>query len=218
MDSACVHHHSYKPRPFDLSSDDDKQELKTWCKLHWLHLLCKSILGSNAPWYHDCCIGFSRRGFVKRFSHPHLQSASVLKIPSLRKVSSPEELYDWLIERMIMHRRLGKKLYFPSINVAHHSPEDEEDTTEEAKEPESFLTKREAQMSQDDNSIFKELEHLREDNKRLLSSSKAWHRKYHELLSKIEEDTASYAQITPQKVIKQVQTEGDDASNNFLIF
>ena len=100
-----------------MCNDDDCQELKTWCRLHWLHTICKSVQNSNAPVYDDCCISFSRKGFVNRISHPLIQSASVLKIPSLRKVNSPEELYDWPRERMMVHLKLEKKLYFPSINM-----------------------------------------------------------------------------------------------------
>ena len=78
------------PRVYDLTSEEDAKELKNWCRIHWQYTLCKGIKGCNIPIYHDCCISFSKRGCIKRLSHPPLQSASVLKIPSLRKADSPE--------------------------------------------------------------------------------------------------------------------------------
>ena len=211
MKTTSTQTHSSLPKPFDLASDDDAQELKTWCRLHWLHTLSKGILNSNAPTYHDCCISFSRKGYVKRLSHPPLQSASVLKIPSLRKTNSPEEFYDWLRERLVVHHRLGKKLFFPSINVAHFMPDEEEECVDQSHEQERYLSKRNERESEEEKRTEEEIRQLREDNKRLLTSSKSWHRRYQELLLKVEEDTASYTEMTPKKPLKL-----DSADDNFL--
>src|SRR5687768_3592829 len=84
------------PKTFDLASDEDDKELMAWCRLHWQLTICKGIQGCNAPTYHDCCLSFSRKGCVKRTSHPQIQSASVLKIPSLKNTTSHQGLYRWL--------------------------------------------------------------------------------------------------------------------------
>src|SRR5688572_22231963 len=99
------------PKSFDIHSDEDDKELKAWCLLHWQHTLCKGMQSCNAPTYHDCCLSFSRKGCVKRSSHPMIQSCSILKIPSLRNSTSYEQLYRWLKERLRLHARLGKKTY-----------------------------------------------------------------------------------------------------------
>ena len=188
------------PRVFDLTSEEDAKELKNWCRIHWQYTLCKGIKGSNIPIYHDCCISFSKRGCVKRLSHPPLQSASVLKIPSLRKADSPEALYDWLRERLTVQYKLGKKLYFPSINIAHFNSEDDE-SDEEFKEQKEHLCKRLEQLSEEKTKTEEEMKQLREDNNRLLNSSKTWYSKYQELLFRVEDDLPSYAEITPKKIV-----------------
>ena len=193
MISTCTQTSYKAPRGFDLTSDDDDKELKTWCRIHWHHTLSKGIQGCNAPTYHDCCVSFTKKGCVKKISHPSLQSASVLKIPSLRNTDSPEALHLWLRERLTMHQRLGKQLYFPSINIAHFDDGDYND--EDTSEPVEVLTKRCLKMSD-------EISELKEQNNKLLGSSKSWHAKYQELLFRVQDDTASYAEITPKKMVK----------------
>ena len=188
------------PRVFDLASKEDAQELKTWCRIHWQHTLCKGIKGCNIPLYHDCCISFSKRGCIKRLSHPPLQSASVLKIPSLRNADSPEALYEWLRERLTMHYKLGKKLYFPSINIAHFNSEEDE-TDEDSKDQKEYLCKRVEQLSEEKVKTQEEIKQLREDNNRLQNSSKTWFTKYQELLFRMEDDVPSYTEITPKKMV-----------------
>ena len=194
------------PRPFDLVNEEDAQELKNWCRVHWQYTLTKGIQNSNTPFYHDCCVSFSRRGCVKRLSHPPLQSASVLKIPSLRNVESPEALYEWLRERLIMHYSLGKKVFFPSINIAHFDSE-ENKTDEDQKE---LLCKRVEQLSEEKLKTEQEVRQLREDNNKLLHSSKSWYTKYQELIFRIEGDTPSYTEITPKKTFSNREAQNDD--------
>ena len=184
------------PKLFELGSEDDDKELKLWCRLHWQYTLTKGIQGCNAPTYHDCCVSFSRRGCVKKISHPTLQSASVLKIPSLRNTTSPEALHRWLRERLTVHHNLGKKkLYFPSINIAHF--DSEEDEEEDIGESAELLAKRCVAVSEENHQ-------LREQNKQLLFSSKSWHDKYQALLFKTEQDcNDSYTETTPLKAVKQ---------------
>ena len=189
--------HKNTPKTFDIHSDEDDKELKSWCLLHWQHTLSKGIKSRNAPIFHDCCLSFSRKGCVKRSSHPLIQSCSVLKILSLKNSSSHEQLYYWLKDRLRLHTRLGKKTYFPSINVAHFNEEKEfEDDLEEETD---ILGKRYDTALLELDKVREENCKLKEENKRLLSASKSWCIKYQELLFKHQEETASYTQSTPAK-------------------
>ena len=198
--STSTQTHRYSPKLFDVESDVHDKELKEWCRLHWQHTVCKGIQSYNAPTYHDCCVSFSKKNCVKKMSHPSIQSASVLKIPSLRNGSSHEELYRWLKERLRVHGRLGKKTYFPSINTAHFDDDDEhcEDKTEDME----LLGKRFANTLHELDKARDEIHRLQEDNKKLLSASKSWCAKYQEIAFKHLDDTASYAQSTPLKPLK----------------
>jgi hypothetical protein len=193
------------PKPFDMASEEDAKELKTWCRLHFQHTLCKGVQGANTPMYHDCCMAFTKRGCIKRLSHPPLQSASVLKIPSLRKADSPEDLYEWLRGRMLIHHSLGQKIYFPSINTAHFSLEEEEAEEDQQESPE-FLGKRVEQLTEELLKTEQELTQLREENNRLQSSSRNWYDKYQELLLRVDGDKPSYAEITPKKYLVSKET------------
>ena len=161
-----------KPKLFDISSREDDQELKLWCSLHWRDTFYRAIRSNNPPTYHDCCMSFSRRRFVKRFSHPKLQSATLSQIPTLKKIESPEGLYEWLKQRLHMHYRLGKKPYFPSINIAHCTEDD--DISLEINCDEELLTKRQREDSAEKKKMIEEIKYLKEENKKLLNSSKMW--------------------------------------------
>jgi hypothetical protein len=207
-----------EPRFFDPQSKDDDQELMAWCRIHWQHTIDKGIKGSNTPIYHDCCVSFSKKGCIKKHSHPSLQSASVLKIPSLRHATSPDTLYHWLRDRLAMHERLGKKLYFPSINVAHfHSEDDESDNLYDAVK---MLNKRNDQLAEENLGMERQLKASKDENKKLLGSVKSWYNKYQDLLATAydgktshAEATPSYAEITPKKVLKK-----DFADEDLLSF
>ena len=190
-----------EPRTFDLNSEEDDRELKNWCRLHWKDTLSKPIQSKNASIYHDCCVSFSKKGCVKRHSHPPLQSASVLKIPTLRNTTTPEALHQWIRERLKVHSRLGKILYFPSINVAHfHSEEDS--APEDLYDTVEMLSKRNEILIEENEKISTEIKALREENKKLLASSKCWYAMYQELQFKLQEETPSYAEATPRKLLK----------------
>jgi hypothetical protein len=202
------------PREFDLASEEDARELKSWCRIHWQHTLCKGIKSCNTPIYHDCCISFTKRGCIKRLSHPALQSASVLKIPSLRNTESPEELYEWLRGRLLVQYKMGKKLYFPSINTAHFTSEEDEGD-EDSKEQEELLGKRLYQLTELKFKAEEEVKNLKEENSKLLNSSKCWFAKYQELLSRQDEDVPSYSQITPKKLFTSKETLTNEDLLNF---
>lgn len=195
----------YSRKPFDLDSEADDKELRAWCQIHWQHTICKGINSCNAPTYHDCCISFSKRSCIKKNSHPPLQSASVLKIPSLRSSGSHQELYRWLKERLRFHQRMGKKTFFPTINTAHY--DDDDDEYEDPEEKIQMLSKRCEQMVVELEKTKQEMELVRESNKRLVQSSKSWYNKYQELLSQTHDDAPSYAETTPQKAQKSFRSE-----------
>jgi len=51
-----------------------------------------------------------------------------------------------------------------------------------------------------------EMNQLREENSKLLNSSRSWYSKYQELLLRIEEDKPSYTEITPKKYLITKET------------
>ena len=165
----------------------------------------------NAPTYHDCCLCFSKRGFAKKAGHPELQSASILKIPTLKNVENPEGLYDWIRNRMEIHNRLGRKPLFPSINIYHCSQNEQEDPDAE-KEEKEYLSKRFEDLILNQKESQEKIQQLTEDNKRLLASSKNWCIKYQELLSSKVKENESFTDGTPQKVLIQ-----HDHNDNFLL-
>lgn len=189
-----------RPKQFDINSEEHDKELQDWCRLHWQMTICKGVNSCNTPTYHDCCISFSRRGCVKKDSHPSIQSASILKIPSLKIADSHEALYIWLKNRLKIHHNMGQKTFFPSINSAHFNEEDDEfnDPFEKAE----VLSKRIVDMAQELEKTRAESMKIKEENKRLLHSSKTWFDRYQELLYKNKDEVASYAETTPIKPFK----------------
>lgn len=189
-----------RPKVFDLTSEDDDKELKTWCNFHWQDTFSRAIKNFNAPFYHDCCVSFTRKGCIKKISHPPLQSASVLKIPSLRRIECADDLYRWLKERLELHHRLRKKTYFPSINVAHFSSEEEhylnQDTTDE------MLCKRCSELASEKEKAVEVVKQLKEENKRLLGSSKMWCQKYQEIMQPQVDKDDMYLELSPKKKVK----------------
>ena len=188
---------------FDVNSADHAQELKSWCRFHWTNTLSKGMKNYNAPTYHDCCFCFSKRGFAKKAGHPQLQSASMLKIPTLKSVNNPERLYEWIRNRMEIHSRIGRKPLFPSINALHWIQPDQEYTEAEIEEEIEYLTKRLDELSVKQKEAQEEIKQLTEDNKKLLASSKSWCIKYQELLCNLEKDKCSYTDGSPQKMLIQ---------------
>ena len=188
------------PRLFDLANREHIKELKYWCRIHFDHIICKSLKSANSSIFHDCCISFSKRGCLKRLSHPQMQAISIMRIPALRNANSPEELFEWLKSRMIQHANLGLQIHFPTINVAHFVSQD--DSLESAE----FLGKRVDKLTEELLKAELEVGKVKEENSKLLSSSKHWYCKYQELLQRIEDEKASYTQITPQKVYTSKET------------
>ena len=57
-------------------------------------------------------------------------------------------------------------------------------------------------MAQELEKTRSDVNKLKEENKKLLHSSKTWFDKYQDLLYKDREETASYAETTPLKALK----------------
>jgi FtsZ-binding cell division protein ZapB len=197
--------HRYMPKRFDIHSEEDDKTLREWCQLHWQYIICKGINGNNAPTYHDCCISFSRKGCVKKSSHPGIQSASVLKIPSLKCSAGPDDLYRWLKIRLRTHHKLELKTFFPSINTAHFTTE--VDYNEDSEEQLEVLGKRCNKAVEELAKARDEIDRLKQDNKALHSSTKSWYSKYQDLLSKEQDDAPSYTETTPVKQTKQSELD-----------
>lgn len=184
-------------RPIDIHNIQDLRLLEEWCLTHWHDTMLKGSKSSNAPTFHFCCLCFSRRNFSKKNSHPPLQSASILKLPGLKYATSHKDLYKWLLDRLKLNFNLGKKMFFPEINAIHHSHDDED--LEDPYENTNYLGKRLMTVSEELSKANKEIEKLREDNKRLLKSSNFWFEKYESLQDKLAEETPSYMETTPFK-------------------
>ena len=195
--------HRYMPRRFDIYSEEDDKVLREWCQLHWQFIICKGINGNNAPTYHDCCISFSRKGCVKKSSHPSLQSASVLKIPSLKTSAGADDLYRWLKNRLRAHHKLELKTFFPTINTAHFTTD--ADYNEDSDDQLEMLGKRCNKAVEELTKARDEIDRLKQDNKALHSSTKNWYSKYEELLIKQQDDTPSYTETTPVKHVKPTE-------------
>ena len=198
-------------RYFNPVSEDDEQDLKNWCNFHFSETFRKGMDGYNAATYHDCCMCFSKKGYVKRHSHPPLQSASILKIPSLRAASSPEELYSWVRDKLLESQRLGRRPRFPSINTPHIEL-DTDETEVECMQSADLLKKRCRDLLLMQKTFEKRVKQLTDDNQRLLASSKSWCLKYQEVCSSKEDERMSFAEMTPQKALKI-----DDDNSSFLM-
>jgi len=148
----------------------------------------------NPVVYHECCFSFSRRGFAKKAGHCEMQSVSVLKMPSLKALQGPDELYKWLLEKIKLHQRLGRRPVFPAINRYHTEVEDESEDTEKQIE---HLGKRCDRLERELAELQQENHKLRSDNTRLLESSQSWCQRYQESLEWT--DTHKHMQKSPDK-------------------
>ena len=186
-----------------------------WCKNHYSDFK-KSIDNYNAMTYHDCCNCFSKRGFAKNSSHPPLQSAYILKIPTLRTVTSPEELCSWLKNRMKVHRNEGRKALFPGMN-RHHSAISEDKLVVGREEQLELLKNKYENLLREKVLFEKKIEKLKDDNSRLQASSKSWMKLYHtaifpEMASDDERSLQSHLQVSTTMTTPRRKT------NSFLQF
>lgn len=172
-----------KEREMDIGKNDDMQELKQWCVFHWHKTLKKSIENYNPIIYHDCCFSFSRRGFFKTAGHPSLESASVLKIPTLRHISSADEFHRWVLEKAKARLQQGRRSIFPEINKRHREEESEDDEDEVSR-----LLKRCKELGENYTAALRKIDELIRDNTRLQAACKHWCQKYHDAVLQQEDD------------------------------
>jgi hypothetical protein len=172
--------------------------LREWSKSYW-STIKNSMNSYNPVTYHECCFCFSRRGFAKKAGHCEMQSVSVLKMPSLKALQGPDELYKWLLDRIKLQHRLGRKPIFPAINRYHVEVEDESEDVEKQIE---HLGKRCDQLENENR-------RLRSENAKLLESSQAWCLRYQESLEWVHVHKDEHK--TPEKT--RWREEGQFLSN-----
>jgi len=193
---ASTQHSADSPKAVEWFSVDDSRHsdlLQQWSRLSW-QTIRKSMDSYNPVVYHECCFSFSRRGFAKKAGHCEMQSVSVLKMPSLKALQGPDELYKWLLEKIKLHQRLGRRPVFPAINRYHTEVEDESEDTEKQIE---HLGKRCDRLERELAELQQENHKLRSDNTRLLESSQSWCQRYQESLEWT--DTHKHMQKSPDK-------------------
>jgi hypothetical protein len=170
-----------------------------WSKAYWSNTFKRSIEYNNTIFYHSCCNSFSRRSFVKVAGHPSIQTCSILRIPGFREVNSAEDLHRWLLKMITSNTTSGEKLPFPKINKYHIDSEVSTDEERDCIEEDStYLLKRCTLIQEELGQYKSQLKHMQKDNERLLSSSKNWFQKYHDLLDQQDRLTRSAYQ-TPLK-------------------
>lgn len=155
--------------------------------------------------YHDCCNSFSKRGFAKSAGHPPLQSAYILKIPTLRTVSSPEELCNWLKNRMKEHRSEGRIPVFPTMN-RHHTDMVEEKEIDNRDEQVESLEKMYKDLLSEKGVLERQIEKLQLDNSRLQASSKSWMKLYQDIMFKEWSDEERWMQLQPSLSLSTLNT------------
>lgn len=178
---------------FNHNDKADCLRLKEWCTYHWYGTIKKSMDSMNPAVYHDCCFCFSRRHFSKLSNHKPLESASVLRIPSFRNLVTHDDFYKWILDKIKVHEKLGRKAVFPSINK-HHIEEE----SEAAEEEEVVTLSKRCQRLGDELYVAQNaIDKLTKDNKRLLDSSINWFTKYQESVESA--DKGDYLYHTPLK-------------------
>lgn len=192
-------------RVFDLDDPSHDAKLRLWCRVHWSATIKKSMDSYNSLTFHDCCFSFSRRGYTKRWDHPILESFPISKIPTLKLVSSEEELHSWLRNRMQERAKAGKTMVFPSVNTRHLLPPDQRDTDLSPCQTE-FLRKRLVELSQEKQEVLSQIDKLKNDNARLHASSKSWFDKYQEAIQSREQSIEN----TPVKKKNIIHVKEED--------
>ena len=172
------------PTEFDMENEDHHYRLKKWCLQHMVTTIIKGAKGFNKVSYHDCCFCFTKRRFTPISKHPETETQSITRIPTLKDLTAPIQLYEWIISRMQAHKKDGRKIYFPTVNTIHR--EDKSDSIKSMKHEIEMLGKRNQDLETRCNETSTELEKMKRDNKRLHASSHEWYKKYNDAMSLIE--------------------------------
>ena len=120
-----------------------------------------------------------------------------MKLQGFKNLSNEEEFFRWLLKIAKENARHGEKTLFPSMNRQHPDASDTEDESTRDTDGEVLLKKRFSDMHKELEDQKRLVKDLLADNHRLLSSSKAWHSRYQELLD--QRDTTADFFATPTK-------------------
>ena len=172
------------PTEFDMENEDHHYKLKKWCLQHMVTTIIKGAKGFNKVSYHDCCFCFTKRRFTPISKHPETETQSITKIPTLKDLTAPIQLYDWIISRMQAHKKDGRKIYFPTVNTIHR--EDKSETIKSMKHELEMVGKRNEDLQRKNYETLIELEKIKRDNKKLHASTQDWYTKYNNAMSLIE--------------------------------
>ena len=102
--------------------------------------------------------------------------------------------------------KLGRKMLFPSLNCYHTEREEQEEKVSDIKQEEEngMLAKRNIELETELQKTKKQVQDLKKDNDKLIQSSKAWYRKYEELLE------SSQVYLWTPKKLKGVDFSGEN--------
>ena len=175
------------PTEFDMENEDHHYKLKKWCLQHMVTTIIKGAKGFNKVSYHDCCFCFTKRRFTPISKHPETETQSITKIPTLKDLTAPIQLYEWIISRMQAHKKDGRKIYFPTVNTIHR--EDKSETIKSMRHEIEMLGKRNEDLQRKNYETLIELEKIKRDNKKLHASTQDWYTKYNNAMSLIESRT-----------------------------
>lgn len=195
------------PRTINLDSAKDRRDLSEWCEFHFNNTVEKGIRGFNAPIWHDCCLGLSKRGFTKKDTHCPETSCSVLKISAFKLMTSTADFEAWILDRIRARAKHAGLVPFPSVNTSHWEqpgvcelpPFYYIDYADKTKHRYFALLEKERQYET-------HLKTLIRDNLRLHASCKHWHSKYEALLSEDNESDAEFYE-TPMKKLTKLSSD-----------
>lgn len=181
----------------DLEDPYDLERLKSWCQAQWFSTFRKVFYNRNLIAYHTCCNSFSRRRLWKRSGHPVDQTICLMKVPSFKNLTNEDEFFRWLLKIAKENARYGQKTLFPSMNRPHPDFSDTDEDPTMDTEGDKLLKKRCFDLHKELEDQKRLVKDLLVENHRLLSSSKAWHSRYQELLE--QHDTTVDFFATPSK-------------------
>lgn len=172
---------------FDPEDPRHRQKLLEWSRKHWASLFEKAFLHRNSLFWHFCCSSVSKRRFMESAGHPTLHTQAVFRMPSFKAITSPEQLYQFLLDLLQQAVARGFKPFLPAINRLHVDLE-----TSDTLVLQRQLADLRSQL-EDKTSVFERIriraERLEEQNKKLISTARTWCQMYHSLLETREDQT-----------------------------
>lgn len=170
---------------FDSTDARHRQNLMEWCRVQWPSLFSKSALHHNSLFWHDCCSSISKRRFMESAGHPAEQTHSIFKLATFKGIKGPEELYQWMLERLKQAKTRGFKAYMPAVNRLHIDPEAAETVGNQ-----NLVAELRCQLETASSSLAEQrlkIDKLESENQLLVKSSRTWCQLYHGLLEQSTE-------------------------------